>query len=255
MINKIAIIRKLPNGKYKLVSKKKDKNGKRRNLGEFDSLEGAKKRERQIQYFKHQHNEDHLTEDKDTKILRELSSLAIKLEEMQDHDNAQIVYNCINDLCEDCDYLIDSQSAPDRQMNTDNSGYIGGMGTGGSYGLYNVPESTMASKEIKLLKIANDKKQKFIKLTDLNGKKIIEVGFIHGNKEVYKNFNNVDKAIEFFKDLTDEMCNIDMIANSNGLMGNTQLDSYIGGGSAGLSDAYFYRNIGNTDGIYAPINK
>lgn len=41
-------------GKYCLVSKKKDKSGKRRNLGCYDSLEGAKNRERQVQFFKHQ---------------------------------------------------------------------------------------------------------------------------------------------------------------------------------------------------------
>lgn len=38
--------RKMPNGKYRLVSKK----GK--NLGEADSLKGCRRREQQVQYFK-----------------------------------------------------------------------------------------------------------------------------------------------------------------------------------------------------------
>jgi hypothetical protein len=47
---KLAIIRKLPNGKYRVLSEK----GK--NLGTFDSKESAKNRLRQIEYFKHKDN-------------------------------------------------------------------------------------------------------------------------------------------------------------------------------------------------------
>lgn len=43
-----AHIEKLPNGKYRLVSKKTGKN-----LGTYDTLEEAKKREREVEYFKH----------------------------------------------------------------------------------------------------------------------------------------------------------------------------------------------------------
>ena len=47
------MIRKLKPGEYRLYSVKKDpKTGKRRNLGTFDSKEGAKKHEREVQYFK-----------------------------------------------------------------------------------------------------------------------------------------------------------------------------------------------------------
>jgi hypothetical protein len=47
------MIRKLPSGKYRLYSRKKDlRTGRRRNLGTFDSLEAAKKHERAVQYFK-----------------------------------------------------------------------------------------------------------------------------------------------------------------------------------------------------------
>jgi hypothetical protein len=49
------MIRKLKSGKYRLYSRKKDsKTGKRRNLGTFNSLAAAKKREREVQYFKRQ---------------------------------------------------------------------------------------------------------------------------------------------------------------------------------------------------------
>lgn len=44
---KIARIRKLPNGKYRILSEK----GK--NLGEYDSKSGAEKRLKQIEFFKH----------------------------------------------------------------------------------------------------------------------------------------------------------------------------------------------------------
>lgn len=46
------MIRKLTSGEYRLYSKKKDKSGKRKNLGTFKSLAAAKKHERAVQYFK-----------------------------------------------------------------------------------------------------------------------------------------------------------------------------------------------------------
>lgn len=47
------MIRKLPSGKYRLYSRKKDpKTGKRKNLGTFDTRKAAEKHEREIQYFK-----------------------------------------------------------------------------------------------------------------------------------------------------------------------------------------------------------
>ena len=47
------MIRKLPSGKYRLYSRKKNpKTGKRRNLGTFDSKAAALKHERAVQYFK-----------------------------------------------------------------------------------------------------------------------------------------------------------------------------------------------------------
>jgi len=47
------MIRKLPSGKYRLYSRKKDaKTGRRRNLGTFASRAAAEKHERAVQYFK-----------------------------------------------------------------------------------------------------------------------------------------------------------------------------------------------------------
>jgi len=45
--------RKLPSGKYRLYSRKKNpKTGRRRNLGTFGSRAAAEKHERAVQYFK-----------------------------------------------------------------------------------------------------------------------------------------------------------------------------------------------------------
>ena len=46
------MIRKLASGGYRLYSRKKDKNGKRKNLGTFGSLAAAQKHERAVQFFK-----------------------------------------------------------------------------------------------------------------------------------------------------------------------------------------------------------
>jgi hypothetical protein len=48
------MIRKLPSGKYRLYSRKKNaKTGKRRNLGTFSTRAAAVRHERAVQYFKH----------------------------------------------------------------------------------------------------------------------------------------------------------------------------------------------------------
>jgi hypothetical protein len=47
------MIRKLPSGKYRLYSRKKNaKTGKRRNLGTFASRADAERHERAVQFFK-----------------------------------------------------------------------------------------------------------------------------------------------------------------------------------------------------------
>jgi hypothetical protein len=50
---KVAMIRKLGSGQYRLYSKKKDpKTGRRKNLGTFKTRTAAEKHERAVQYFK-----------------------------------------------------------------------------------------------------------------------------------------------------------------------------------------------------------
>ena len=46
------MIRKLKSGEYRLYSRKKGEDGKRKNLGTFKSREAAEKHEREVQYFK-----------------------------------------------------------------------------------------------------------------------------------------------------------------------------------------------------------
>ena len=46
------MIRKLASGKYRLYSRKKGANGKRRNLGTFNTRAAAEKHERAVQFFK-----------------------------------------------------------------------------------------------------------------------------------------------------------------------------------------------------------
>ena len=47
------MIRKLASGKFRLYSRKQDpKTGKRRNLGTFRTLAGARRHERAVQFFK-----------------------------------------------------------------------------------------------------------------------------------------------------------------------------------------------------------
>jgi hypothetical protein len=48
------MIRKLPSGRYRLYSRKKDpRTGRRRNLGTFASRAAAERHERAVQFFKH----------------------------------------------------------------------------------------------------------------------------------------------------------------------------------------------------------
>jgi hypothetical protein len=48
-----VMIRKLRSGKWRLYSRKIDpRTGKRRNLGTFDTRQGAERHERAVQYFK-----------------------------------------------------------------------------------------------------------------------------------------------------------------------------------------------------------
>jgi hypothetical protein len=46
------MIRKLKSGEYRLYSRKKGADGRRRNLGTFSSRAAAEKHEREVQFFK-----------------------------------------------------------------------------------------------------------------------------------------------------------------------------------------------------------
>jgi len=47
------VIRRLPDGRYRLYSRKKDpRTGKRRNLGTFANRSAAERHERAVQFFK-----------------------------------------------------------------------------------------------------------------------------------------------------------------------------------------------------------
>jgi len=48
------MIHKIGPHKWRLVSKKKGKDGKHKNLGTFGSLKAAKRHEAQVEYFKRQ---------------------------------------------------------------------------------------------------------------------------------------------------------------------------------------------------------
>jgi len=47
------MIRKLKSGEYRLYSRKKGRDGKRKNLGTFATRSAAEKHERAVQFFKH----------------------------------------------------------------------------------------------------------------------------------------------------------------------------------------------------------
>ena len=80
MLTKTAIIRQLSPNEYRLYSKKKDDSGKRRNLGTFRSRDAAKEHEKDVQFFK-SHADDALADDRETKMLTDLSDIAGFLEE------------------------------------------------------------------------------------------------------------------------------------------------------------------------------
>lgn len=46
------MIRKLKSGEYRLYSRKRGANGRRKNLGTFSSRAAAEKHEREVQFFK-----------------------------------------------------------------------------------------------------------------------------------------------------------------------------------------------------------
>jgi len=142
---KIAIIQKLPDGKYRLYSKKKGPDGKRKNLGTYDSRAGAEKREKQVQFFKQQADDGH-SGSKEDHMLRDLSNIAGFLEESGMIDKADKVYmamGLVDGSLED--YLMDPYMGSDAERNVENSGFIGGPSPiGGGYGGLSIDEGQRA---------------------------------------------------------------------------------------------------------------
>lgn len=148
-MRKSAIIRKLRGGKYRLYSRKKGKDGKRKNLGTYTSRAGAEKRERQVQYFKHV-ADDGKDEDKQTRMLSDLSDIAKFLEEAGMVDKADKVYMVMElidgSLAED--NIVDPYVGSDAEKNVENQGFIGGPSPVGSgYGGLSVDEAQRADDE------------------------------------------------------------------------------------------------------------
>lgn len=158
---KTAIIRKLKSGKYRLYSRKKDKDGERRNLGTYDSLAAAKKREQEVQYFKH-HADDGKTDSKHDKVVNLMSDMAGYLEEAGFIDASQNVYDAMcavdGSLADDEDYAYDMvASTPDVQNALPGSlpYEMTGEVAGGMQGVFSVPEATRGSYMLEMVSLAN----------------------------------------------------------------------------------------------------
>ena len=142
MITKISIIKKLKSGRYRLYSRKKDKKGKRRNLGTFDSLEKAKKHERAVSFFKY-HADDQSTRNSETKALSLISDTAKYLEEAGYIPQANEMYAIMDAIDNNLDNEDNaSDLIPSSQLNLENEGTMGGLGgTGGSASMFNIQEA------------------------------------------------------------------------------------------------------------------
>jgi hypothetical protein len=133
---KTAIIKKLPNGHYRLYSRKKDKSGKRKNLGTFNSRSEAEKHEKAVWYFKGHGADDQDTQDNETKALKAISEMAQYLENAGLIEKAEQMYAIMGDIDQS---LEDASMIPDAQRNAENINNLGD--TGFSQGTFNAPEA------------------------------------------------------------------------------------------------------------------
>lgn len=240
MINKIAIIRRLPNGDYRLYSKKKGPDGQRRNLGTSDSLSGIKQREKEVQTFKHM-SDDGAADDKETKMLSDLSDIAGYLESAGFTDHADKIYMVMNAM--DGQNIVDHNLIPDAQRNTENQGYIGGDGIGGGYSLLNTPMTGQP---------ADDKDETYNPYKDLYEMKVSEnerlkdhiINLQHNVHKLHTILNSIQNMnsvqLENLPEFIKEQDNVDAAARSNGLTGVTQISNQGSNMSPALSDSYFY---------------
>lgn len=234
-MKKVAIIKKLKSGKYRIYSKKKDKSGKRRNLGTFDTLSKAKEHERQIQYFKHNSDDGVFCEEDDrTKIINVFCDIAQYLHDNKFFDLSDKMYVLINLSEEDSDNNFDGQTIPDAQSNVDMIS-----------GIYDGSIGSMPSFSMDQARVAVDL------ANSLDGS-----GFYkYANRVddfILKIINNLEKIInkrklnysEKKKEILDEQ---DVVARSNGLVGSSVVDNQNSGMFSGFSDAYFYSSYGNAN--------
>jgi len=259
MLIKTAIIKKLPNGKYRLYSRKKDSHGKRRNLGTYNSLSAVKQREKEISFFKH-HAEDGMVEDNETKLLKNLSKISTYLEEAGFIDSSDTIYSSMGaidgSLSDDEDYIVDMFINTDEQMNVGGAG--GSPGVGGQYDgsagsspslLSMDAPSLRGSILFGLVKIANDLDQKSLyEEADAIDDLLKIITELEDTQETKK----TQRTKEPKEDKKDA---VDTVARSNGRDGTSVTDNSNSGMFQGLSDAYFYRGYGNLEGAYGPADK
>lgn len=263
MMIKTAIIRKLPDGKYRLYSRKKGPDGQRRNLGTYTSRAGAEQREKEVQTFKHMADDK---DDKETKMLRDLSGIAKYLEEAGFTDKADKIYVVMSAIDSSLsDNLADHTIIPDDQRNIENQGYAGGESPiGGGYGMLGVDEAQRSDdkeynpyKELYEMKVKESERLKeyVVHLQD----KIDKLYYILEKvKEMYSiPLEAVDPRtlIERPEKEDEEQDNVDAAVRSNGLRGITVTDDQNAGSFQGFSDSYFYRGYGNLEGVYGPQNR
>ena len=244
---KIAFIKKLPNGKYRLFSRKKDSKGHRKNLGTFDSLSAAKKHEGEVQWFK-QHAVDGEADDKETKTLSKISDIAQYLEKAGLIERAKDLYNVmalIDQSLDMEDNIVDHNIISDEQRNVENQGYIGGDGTAGGYSMFNIPEGAKATLLYTLVRLANKLDSK-------------------GNTDLANEIDNIIKGLIISdkpkpkkrkRKKVKEQAGVDPLAGANGRVGTGVTDNQNAGMFQGLSDAYFYSGYGNLEGAYGPSDR
>ena len=218
---KTSIIKKLPSGKYRLYSRKKNpKTGKRRLLGESDTLDGIKKREKQVQFFK-QHAEDQHSDDPNIKTLDDLEQTAEFLESAGYIDEAQVLWDVMSDLDQSLeDDALDQ--IPDNQLNIENEGNIQT-----SYNLYSMPGPITVAFLKQLVKTANE----------FDARGLVEEA------------NELDELLEeLIKEY--EQNNVDMLAGVNGLVGSSATDNQNVSMFQGFSDSYMYSGYEHQEGAF-----
>ncbi len=252
MLIKTAIIRKLPNGKYRLYSRKKGPDGKRRNLGTYNSLAGVKKREREVQTFKH-HTDDGAGDDKETKALSKLSDIAGFLEEAGFIDASQMVYDAMCTIDSGFeDALNDSiiSKVPDKQMNYPGSGdyMMTGEPAGGMQGAFSIPEAEKVAELADKL----DRLGLYKEADELD--KVLKTMIDDEMLETIKELEHVQKRKRKQKvkrkHKSKKRNSTDVMVGANGHVGTGVTDNQNAGMFQGFSDAYFYSGYGNLEGPY-----